>query len=120
MATKPVERDEHPLSKAEVLEIARQQKRLVLVLAFMVAMQWLPESVKSLHLISTVGLLVCQLHVTYKLALAVRATSNWPWLLSVIVPCVNLVAAVVLVEKGRAEIEAAGYKPGSMGLGVRI
>lgn len=112
------ERDERRMphfSKAEVLEVARTQKAVLWLLLALLVANGLAATLPIVGIIVYLVAAVVSLIYIYKLARAVKAPSPGQYLVLGLIPCLNMVALLLINSNATAVLKAHGISVGLMG-----
>ena len=102
-------------TKAEVVEVARMQKAVLWLLLALLVANGLAASVPIIGLVVYLVVVVASLIYTYKLAKAVKALSPGQYLVLGLIPCLNLIALLMINSNATAVLKAHGIAVGLMG-----
>ena len=97
---------------AEVLDIAKHQKAIIWLILVSI-----PAYAASVFIpfIPTLIVGVISLVFIYKLAAALRESAPWLYVLLGIIPCISLIALLVINSRATAALKARGIRVGLMG-----
>ena len=104
-------------TKGEVVEVARMQKAVLWLLLALLVANGLAASVPIIGLVVLVVYLVvvvASLFYTYKLANAVKAPSPGQYLILALIPCLNIIALLLINGNATAVLKKHGIPVGLM------
>jgi hypothetical protein len=98
-------------SDAEVLCIAKHQKTIIWLILLSIPAYVAVVFIPFLPLI--VGII--SLFFIYQLAAALKASAPWLWVVLALIPCVGLIALLVINSSATSALKARGIRVGLMG-----
>jgi hypothetical protein len=97
---------------SEILDIAKRQKAILWLIVASIPAYALNLVIR---LVPTLVIGIISLVFIYKLAVALKSSVPWVWVISGVIPCVGLIALLILNSYASAALRARGIKVGLMG-----